>query len=402
MSTSTAHVCPDCNAEISPELRACVRCGADAFFRAESQRTPLILPGNPALSADVVRKRTSVPAIIVGATLSLALLGAVLYYMPARDTEEPATMALAAAPEPATPLPPAAPVVAAFSPPTPAAEMVRADSLAAFTDGNTRTNISVDATPPLAVSRSDPASAAPAPADAVSLALTPLVSNILDPGDRVQLRSRLIDRRTRRPVPGLRVEFTSTNASVARIEPRSGLLVALAPGTTAIVIDGGSAGTQTIRLTVRAQTPSPVVIVAAPLAATARTVAPATQRVVTPAPAAAAAPTTAATRTAAPDEGDVRSAVDRFITDVRRDAVRSFAVTQFLADGAEHRVMLVSGPTVVSKNALGVRVAFEIRLTKYDGGGRPVTRVSSVSMDVDNRDGQPASSAIAIGSLRRP
>ena len=103
-----------------------------------------------------------------------------------------------------------------------------------------------------------------------------------------------------------------------------------------------------------------------------------------------------------PDADDVRTMVDRFIRDVRRDAVRNAELTQFMADGADHRVTLVSGPTIISTTTLGVRVTFDMRFTKFDSGGRPVTRVSSIAMDVDKRNGQPTSSAVAIGSPRRP
>jgi hypothetical protein len=429
MSTFVALRCPDCKAEISADLRSCIQCGADVGLWPESQRTPLILPGNPALSADVVRKRVSVPKLAVGTVAVAALVGAVLYYMPERDVESLpplAATAEAAAPDVASRDLAAPPVVEVPLPlPVPAdslgSDAVRADSLAAFSSGDTTLSRSIPRVetavrPPAPTPAPTPAprpTPAPATTTAVTtpvtvarpaitpiLTLAPLVSSTLRPGERLQLRWTVTDRRTRRPVEGTRVEFTSANEAVANVNPVTGLVLARALGTARIIIDAGTAGVRSVELTVRAPAVAAAVVTPAP---------PAPDATTAPAPTAAAAPTTAAAsvvrdtpRPDLPDAGDVRSVVDRFLRDVPSNAVRNVDVAQFLSDGADHRVTLVNGPTVVSTTGASVRVAFTMRFTKFDGGGRPMSRVAPVTMDVDKRDGQPSSSAVVIGSLRRP
>jgi hypothetical protein len=120
------------------------------------------------------------------------------------------------------------------------------------------------------------------------------------------------------------------------------------------------------------------------------------------APAPAPTPTREVARVSTPDEDDVRLAAERLTRDVRNGRSRSIQVTQFLGDGADHRITMLGEPAVLGANANGVRVAFAVRLTKFDGGGRPVTRIASVSMDVEKRDGAVSSSAVSISDLRRP
>jgi len=198
------------------------------------------------------------------------------------------------------------------------------------------------------------------------------------------------------------VEFTSSRQSIASVDSKTGLVVARNPGSTVIIIDGGSAGRITVRLIVSVPQPSTEVASATPTPAVASRTTPPIASPVVSVSAPLAAPAAASPRTEMPDADDVRTMVDRFIRDVRRDAVRNAELTQFMADGADHRVTLVSGPAIISTTTLGVRVTFDVRLTKFDSGGRPVTRVSSIAMDVDRRNGQPTSSAVAIESPRRP
>ncbi len=450
MSTSVATHCPDCKAEISPDLRSCVECGADVGQWPESQRTPLILPGNPALSVDVVRKRVSVPRIALGSTAVLAVVGLVLFYMPEQESEDLTRVVAVATDADSPSSPPPANSAAASSP---RAEALVADSLAAFSYGDTAVTravpsaaartvpVPVRTSAPVASAperRSMPATPAPRPAEPARriapstpraetprpaarvaaatrtpapatparptvtpvLTLTPVVSTSLRSGERLQLRWDVTDRTTRRAIPRARVEFTSTDATVATVNATSGLVVARAPGAARIIIDAGAAGQRTVSLTVRAPAPAPTVAVTTPTPDLSRNPA-----ATSPPPAATAAPAANPARetagSALPDAAEVRTVVDRFIRDVRRDAVRNFEVTQFLADGADHRVTLMRGPNVLSSTGMGVRVTFDMRFTKFDGGGRPVTRVAAVTMDVDKRDGQPSSSAVAIGALRR-
>jgi hypothetical protein len=249
------------------------------------------------------------------------------------------------------------------------------------------------------------------PVAAPLLTLTPLVSSVLRPGERLQLRWTVTDRRTRRPVSGTRVEFTSADASVANVNPVTGLVIARAPGRARIIIDGGMAGERSIELTVRAPVAIPVASSApsteGEVARSATTVPPPPVPTPTPAPVTTPTPTAApvvrdAPRADVPTSTEVRTVVDRFVGEVRRDAVRNVDITQFLADGADHRVAVISGPTVVSTSGASVRVSFTMRFTKFDGGGRPMSRVSPVTMDVEKRDGRPTSSAVVIGALRRP
>jgi hypothetical protein len=244
MSTSVALRCPDCKAAISTDLRCCIQCGADVGRWPESHRTPLILPGNPALRADVVRKRVSVPKIIVGTTAVAALAVAVLFSMPKRDVDAPpplATTAEAEAPDVAS-RDLAAPPVVEVPRPLPvsadslASDTIRAESLAAYSSGDTALSQTMQ--------RVETAIGAPI------LALIPLVSSTLRAGERLQLRWTVTDRRTRRPVPGTRVEFTSADAAVADVDPVTGLVLARAPGTARIIIDAGTAGERSIELTV--------------------------------------------------------------------------------------------------------------------------------------------------------
>lgn len=101
-------------------------------------------------------------------------------------------------------------------------------------------------------------------------------------------------------------------------------------------------------------------------------------------------------------DSDLRIAVDRFVADVRSTGARNAELIAFIADGDGHRITLQTGPAVVSSSTYSRRVMFEITLRKYDSGGRPLTRMSTISMDVEKRDGVISSSAIAISALRRP
>jgi len=452
MSPANAHHCPDCKAQINSDLRTCRQCGSDVGVWPESQRAPLILPGNPAFSADVVRKRISIPKIIGATALGASIIGAVLYYMPARDVAETQAIASASAESAeasALELESGSAVTAVASD-APLSTPMSTDSMPAFSYGDRSLTRTVPSTAPQVITQPDAPdrslgsvrASAPPPRESIvesasvpparaasispdsrpsvtalvgasrtadpsadtspSLSLAPILSNILNPGQQLQLRWTVIDQRTRRRVSGSRVEFTSSRQSIASVDSKTGLVVARSPGSTVIIIDGGSAGRITIRLTVSVPRPTTEVASATPTpAVTSRTTPPVASPVVSVS-APVAAPAAASPRTEMPDADDVRTMVDRFIRDVRRDAVRNAELTQFMADGADHRVTLVSGPTIISTTTLGVRVTFDVRFTKFDSGGRPVTRVSSIAMDVDRRNGEPTSSAVAIGSPRRP
>jgi hypothetical protein len=232
----------------------------------------------------------------------------------------------------------------------------------------------------------------------------------MKPGELLQLRWSMLDRTTGKAVPAP-VEFTSTDAAVATVDRRTGIVTARAPGRVSIIVDGRTAGESTIALVVR-PAPKPAVVAAAAtepqqartesarsssvLAPVTTTVAPApavTAPVLTPAP---------ARRVELPGPADVRTAVDRFVSAVRRDGGEQVELMQFMADGAGHRVALVGAPVTIGSGSNNVRVTFELRLSKFDGGGRPVTRIAPITMDIEKHDMNVSPSSVDVGTLRKP
>ena len=278
-----------------------------------------------------------------------------------------------------------------------------------------------------------------------TLQVAPLVSNSVRMGERVRLRWSLrppLDGRTQQ-----RVEFTSADATIASVDTRTGIITARAPGRARIIVDAGAAGMKVVTLQVRLPAAFPLVTIppligidAASAAAITPRVSTRLQWVASSEPALApesrstrpgvlrrdsasaraatgvAVPSAAASRSAAPGVSsatdaprgalptfsDVRTAAEQLAGTMQRGGVRNADVMQFLDDGAEHRVTLVSTPVITSFSAYGVRVSFDLRLTKYAGGGRSVTRIVPVAMDVDKGDRLLKSSAIVIGAMRRP
>lgn len=429
MTQTLTATCPTCKAQISEDDRTCAHCGASVSVWTETPgRAPLILPGNTGLSADMFRGKVSPVRVLGGTAVGAAILVVALFMSrtPADEDEAPAT------PVPTritstvfadtTPLrdaiarqqqdvAPVTTVPAAATPPAPAP---------------------VEAAPaPVAPARVNPPPVAAAPVAAVPvvtptppaidartmnavLRMLPVVSDTLRPGEQMQLRWAMRDRTTNRAVPvPMPVEFTSTNANVLFVERRTGAVTAVNPGTARIIADGGRAGQFSLTLVVRAVPQAPVVATRptpAPVipANTPPAVAPPVAPPVSAPPVAVATPAPAPTpareerRAELPNSDEIRGVVDRFIGSVRSGSVRSFELNQFMADGDGHKVTLASGPSTVSSTLYNVRVTFEVRLSKYDAAGRPVTRLASVSMDLDKRDSGVSSSAVAIGALRRP
>jgi hypothetical protein len=246
------------------------------------------------------------------------------------------------------------------------------------------------------------------------LRLTPLVSNQMKPGEIVRLRGTVQDRATGRVLPQ-GIEFTTVDPKVALVNSRTGEVTAMAPGRVRIIADGGPGGQQTVTLVVRQPTPPVVAVVTSQRPVASRVAAPTplpTQPAPAPAPVrvASVAPTASTTAAVAPqamrdllpDAADLRTAADRVIAEVRTGGNRSGELSQFFTDGADHRVALLGAPSTISETDAGLRVRFEMRLTKYDGAGRPVTRVAPVMMEVARRGSAVSASAIAIGALRRP
>jgi hypothetical protein len=251
--------------------------------------------------------------------------------------------------------------------------------------------------------------------------MTPLVSDTLRPGELLQLRWTVIDRATARPVKA-DMEFTSTDASVASVDRRTGMVTARKPGRVRIIADPGAGGETAVALTVRPQPNVAVSLVPATESLQARTEAarsasviatppppaPAVTPPASPAVTSASATTPAATpardarRDETPSDADIKTAVDRVIGDVRRSGARNAQIMEFLADGDGHRVAMVGTASSSNAGNNALRVSFELRLTKFDGGGRPVARIVPVSLTLDKRDNAVTPSAVSIGALRRP
>ena len=277
-----------------------------------------------------------------------------------------------------------------------------------------------------------------------ALQVAPLVSNSLRMGERVRLRWSLRLPSGRRTPQ--RVEFTSADATIASVDTRTGIVTARAPGRARIIVDAGAAGRKVVTLEVRLPAAFPLVTIPPLLGIDAASATAITSRVSTrlqwatsselaqesesrstrpavlrrdsaPAQVATgvAVPSAPASRSVAPGVNsaadaprgalptstDVRIAAEQLANTMQRGGVRNANVLQFLDDGAEHRVMLASTPVITSFSAYSVRVSFDLRLTKYAGGG-PVTRIVPVAMDVDKRDRTVKTSAVVIGSMRRP
>lgn len=259
--------------------------------------------------------------------------------------------------------------------------------------------------------------AAPVPV----LRLVGLPSETLVPGGVMSLRWTIRDQRTGRAM-SVPIAFTSTDARIATVNWRTGSVTARAPGRVRIIADGGVAGEASVALTIRAPEVPTATVSTVP---TERLIARTPPAITSPTPTgagSAAATTRPATSAAAPaspapsparnervernersiGSGDIRAAVERYVSLVRSGNVRDFQLTQFLADGEDHRVTLSGSPNTLSSSGATVRVAFDIRLTKYDAAGRPVTRVAPIAMDVEQTASGVSASAIAVGTLRRP
>jgi hypothetical protein len=456
MPVSLSATCPTCNGFISDDDRTCPRCGAAVSAFPAVERTPLILPGNPALSTDLFRKKISPIPIAAVALVAVTMLFAVLYanssdeprslqgpiasdveaaqrkaaieagmqQMARRDSasarnDAPSAAASALPPIPGTaeaaeivaatpgasrPIPAApnvtAPTGTTTAPPAIAASQTVAPSIASRTP-------TPAATPP-ATPTATPAAAAPGSVTPV-LRLASLVSDSMRPGELLQLRWSIQDRMTGRAVPAA-IEFTSTDANVAQVDRRTGIVSAKTPGRVSIIADAGTAGESTISLIVHAST-APAVVASAlaePLqmrsegARSASTLgsAPAVRTSVVSAP--PISPSREVSRVDLLDADDVRSAVDRFVSQVRSGSSKNAELMAFFADGAGHRTALLGAPATIGAGGNIVRVTFDVRLSKFDAGGRPITRIAPVSMDIEKRQSEVTSSAVAISTLRKP
>lgn len=427
MPVSLSANCPACKSAIHDDDRVCARCGAVLSVWQSVDRTPLVLPGSPALSQDLVRRKISPVRILTASLAGAAVLFGTLYLMTPEDRGDDPALALAnrelpasdeAASLPVTP--PALPV-----PPSPALPTVTADTVAMIPA--TPAPVIASAPSPIVASARVPAAATP-PEPAVTptspvLRLAPLVSESLRTGELLRLRWTVQDRSTGRDVPG-RIEFTSTDPAIAVVDRLTGTVSGRKPGRVRIIADAGPAGETTVNLVVKAPAAAPTLVAAAADPLEVRTEAARSASVVPSAPANAAplerspsvpapvvgAPiaTSASTtvrearRDEAPTTTEVRSAVDRLIGELRRGRANNLPLMEFLSDGAGHRVALIAPPATIGATSNVVRVTFELRMTKFDGGGRPLTRIAPVTMDIEKRDAVITASEVAVGTLRKP
>ena len=474
MTASLIATCATCDSPVSEDDRTCPRCGAVVSVFRVAQRTPLILPGNPALSADSVRATISPTRILAGSAAGAVAVFAFLYFTSSQEPEpvtpplasgiqsvsensasaavvpqlpssasdssipaasaplapaattlppipataEAATLSGSVAPGPRTPTMAAPAVASREAPPIAApAKVSQPAAPPAATAVPTRrpaTVAAASALPGPRTTAAPPATSAPAPRPA-TLRLATLISDTLRPGALLQLRWTVVDRATGRAVPAA-IEFTSADAKVAQVDRRTGLITARAPGRVRVIADAGGAGEESIQLTVLAA-PRPATVTVAPSEPLqARSEAARSVSTLPSTPTAAAAPFVTAPVVSAPpaatpreitrsdvlDADDVRSAVDRFVTQVRSGSVQNAGLVGFFSDGAAHRAVLAGAPVTSSADGNSVRASFEVRLTKFDAAGRPVTRIAPVSLDIGKRQGEVRTSAVSISALRKP
>jgi hypothetical protein len=390
MSATHSATCPSCTGSVPDGARSCATCGAVLRLGAgvgaatgDQRSTPLILPGNPALSDELPSAMFS-RTRIVGASLGAAALLLVVLY--ARSSDAPD---LAANP---------------VSPPLTIEEAAAQPSAA------------VAPTPePTPVAVAAPVS--PLPTDLpVASAAVPSTSESAVPSPPPSAAPRATTR-----APALEAIPAVAPIPLQRTEPRTPQRVATAPQTPA------TTGAESARSGERAAA-RPVVVPPAPVPFPVDTrvsdvaidLPQANQQprvssaldaraqlrgigAVAPTRALPSAPSVRdADGGALPDADDVRAAAERVVGDVRSGRSRTADIESFFADGANHRVTLVNGPSPISAAINTVRVRFDIRITKYDGAGRPVTRVAPVTMEVMKRDALINSSGVAIGTLQKP
>ena len=498
--------CPSCNSIIGDDDdEVCAQCGAPVTPFRPVSRTPLILPGNPALSADDTSTSTTAMRGVGVSLVALVILGATVIVTtrePAprtREVSESATDSAAAvasavdaggdtattssadvrtdnlvaavtarsapsAVKAATPSTSAAatPLAAPAAGTTPAASSTptAASVTASRAVATTRTRATAPVTTE-AIVQATPTRAASAPSSTVDAApatvvlvpvlhMTPLISATLRVGEIVRLRGTIQDLTTGRALPN-GIRYSSIDPRIVRVDSRTGEVTGVAPGRARVMANGGAAGTQTVELSVLAVQPvvaptvaavppraAPTVAAAVPRSAPSTPPSAATVAVATRPPlsqsstvqiptatatvrvdsaAARSVPRTAITPVATagsaiapqplrdmerPDAGDTRSAATRIAADVLEGGRQTTELAQFLSDGASHRVSVAVTPTTVGETATGVRVSFELRVSKYDAAGRPVSRMVPVQMDVAKREGRLSMSAVAIGALRKP
>jgi hypothetical protein len=338
MTVQLATNCPHCLAAVEGGERTCARCGTEideAPSWSSAPKVPLILPGNPALSADVAPGGGSLRRILIGsvAGATIVLVTLAVIHREGTSTEM-------------------APQVVASAVTAPADSVV-VDSASASSYADLMAHDSARGVPI--------ATGAPMTSSATSATL-PLPANA---GLEVPLSAK----------PALAAPVTTGSSRSA------GTIAAAVAVDSLPVLPATAARTGSVT----APTPTPGGLVAE------------TQRTsVAPQPVRDLPPPEL------PDATEIRAAVNRVAAGMRSGVYSSSDIRQFFTDGADYRIAPVQAPSSVADADGRVRVRVELRLTKFDAGGRPVTRIVPVSMDLNKTEGAISTSNVTLGAVRRP
>jgi hypothetical protein len=378
MDATLTATCPHCHAPLGSSDRSCAACGMEtgAAAPANAARTPLILPGNPALSADVQPPSSASTRVITGALAAVAAVFTVFWLR----SSPPADAAAGAETVSALTVSDSVDSVAV------AQQQARSDATPTTVPADTARllePIPVAATdlPPAAGPEVVPPSPVTTPVTTSAPAPRPRVNaNVRKPAVLASAsRATPAAERTRRPPAPVQAARVASRAPAPRSDAGRPVM--------AIEAERLESRTESARSMSR------------PASA---------ERVVPVAPATVEPPTNSVTTTAQRereselDASEVSAAVDRTVAQMRSGGAPSFEVRDFLSSGDSHRVSLVGAPATVGTALGAVRVSFTVRLTKYDAGGRPVTRVAPVTLDVEKRANTVRTSAVSIGALARP
>ncbi len=102
-----------------------------------------------------------------------------------------------------------------------------------------------------------------------------------------------------------------------------------------------------------------------------------------------------------PSADEVRLAADHIVDGVRSGTERNSELATFLSDGASPKVARAGDVTISGDDHGVVHAQFDLRLSKFDAGGRPVTRMSHVTIEVLKHDGVSTGHVVSFGTLTK-
>lgn len=269
------------------------------------------------------------------------------------------------------------------------------------------------------VTSSDPEPLDKPSASGAVIRLSPPPPRVMRPGETFRLRAVVRDDATDSLLPGV-ITFTTSARRVARVGETSGEITALSPGRATIEIRGPSGAKSSMALVVRergaAEPPQAVEAGAEPVLSLEprKPAATSTEAGSKPIVSVGAVPAntglvkpsvdTSPRRTVSElTSDDIARSVDRFVAQIRGEASRSPDLASFFADGADHRAIRSGGVTSTSdESSGGMRVRFDVRLTKFNAGGSKIMRDATVTMDLVKNGSAARVEAVSIGALRRP